>query len=41
MIVTDEALPPGPGELKGMACFGERAEAAATKAEASLGDETP
>ena len=37
MIVADEALPPGSGELKGTAFFGETREAAERQAVAYLG----
>jgi hypothetical protein len=37
MIVADEALPPGSGELKGTAFFGETREEAERQAVAYLG----
>jgi hypothetical protein len=41
MIVADEALPPGPGELKGTAFFGETPEEAERQAVAYLGMSEP
>ncbi len=41
MIVADEALPPGPGELKGMAFFGNSVEEAEQQARAYLGMQEP
>jgi hypothetical protein len=41
MVVADEALPPGPGELKGMAFFAPTAEEAERVAKAYLGASEP
>ena len=41
MIVADETLPPGPGELKGTAFFGETPEEAERQAVAYLGMNEP
>ncbi len=38
MLVADDALPPGPGDLKGLAFFGETAEEAEQMAKAYLGE---
>ncbi len=37
MIVADEAVPPGPGEVKGMAFFGATAEEAVQAEKEYLG----
>ena len=41
MIVADEALPPGPGELKGLGFFAPTADEAEWAAKAYLGWSEP
>jgi hypothetical protein len=41
MIVADEALPPGPGELKGMAFFGDTRHEAEERGRMYLGASEP